>query len=695
MTTNTTGVSWREEQDAEGILWLTLDRPNASVNTLGTVVLEELDAILGRLAAKPPRGLVVRSGKPSGFVLGADVKEFTTLSSIEEARELVLRGHRVLAALEALRCPSVALIEGFALGGGLELALACRYRVALDDDRLALGLPEVLLGIHPGFGGTVRAVRVLGAPVALDLMLTGRSIKGAKTKTLGLVDALAADRGACEQAARDLIARNPGARRPALAARLMSASWVRPFLKPRLLAQVARKARREHYPAPYAIIDLWVRCGAKGDAAYAAEAESIATLAATPTAHNLIRVFMLQDALKSRGKSAEVVQRVHVIGAGVMGADIAALCARRGLQVTLQDRELSLVDKALVRITREFEQRIRDPIKRAAALSRLAADAAGSGIGAADVIVEAIIEDVVAKRTLYAALEPQLKPGAIIATNTSSIQLEELAPALADPTRLVGLHFFNPVALMPLVEIVHGSQTSAITMERVTALARKLDKLPLPCRSAPGFIVNRVLVPYLQEAMHAAEGGFSLDDIDRAATDFGMPVGPVELSDMVGLDVCRHVGSIVAQQLGKPLPDFSAIDAKLASGQMGRKSGRGFYEWRDGKVVRDDSTRQAFPGVTRLPDARARADLQDRLLLALVNECVAVWREQLVESEDLVDAGVIFGSGFAPFRGGPLHYARNRGLAVCTARLQELAETYGDRFTPDAGWALLSQTPKN
>lgn len=695
MTTNTTGASWREDQDAAGILWLTLDRPNASVNTLGSAVLEELGEILRRLAAQPPRGLVIRSGKSSGFVLGADVKEFTTLASIEEARALVLRGHRVLAALEALRCPSVALIEGFALGGGLELALACRYRVALDDDRLALGLPEVLLGIHPGFGGTVRAVRLLGAPVALDLMLTGRSIKGAKTKALGLVDALGADRGACEQAVRDLIVRNPGARRPALAARLMSASLVRPFLKSRLLAQVARKARREHYPAPYAIIDLWVRCGAKGDAAYTAEAESIAALAATPTAHNLIRVFMLQDALKSRGKSAESGQRVHVIGAGVMGADIAALCARRGLQVTLQDREVSLLEKALARITADFEQRIRDPLKRAATLARLAADAAGRGIGEADVIIEAIIEDVTAKRSLYAALEPQLKPGAIIATNTSSIRLEDLAPALAESARLVGLHFFNPVALMPLVEIVQGSQTSAVTMERVTALARKLDKLPLPCRSAPGFIVNRVLVPYLQEAMHAAEGGFSLDDIDRAATDFGMPVGPVELSDMVGLDVCRHVGGIVAQQLGKPLPDFSVIDAKLARGQTGRKSGRGFYEWRNGKVVRDESTRQPFPGVTAAPDARARADLQDRLLLALVNECVAVWRERLVESEELVDAGVIFGSGFAPFRGGPLHYARSRGLADCAARLQELAAIYGDRFTPDAGWALLSAAPKN
>lgn len=688
-------ASWREERDADGIVWLTLDRPGVSVNTLATPVLEELGVIVARLATQVPRGLILRSGKSSGFVLGADVKEFTALTSIEEARALVLRGQGVLAALEALPCPTVALIEGFALGGGLELALACRYRVALEDDRLALGLPEVLLGIHPGFGGTVRAVRILGAAVALDLMLTGRSIRGRKAKTLGLVDGLSADRAGCERIARELIARKPAVHRPSLAARLMSAAPIRPFVKPRLIAQVARKVRREHYPAPYAIIDLWARCGAKGDAAYAAEAASIASLAATPTAHNLIRVFMLQDALKSRGKTADAPRHVHVIGAGVMGADIAALCARRGLQVTLQDRAASFVEQAMVRLARDFEQKIREPEKRAATLARLTADTAGQGIAEADVVIEAIIEDVAAKRALYAALEPQLKPGAIIATNTSSIRLEDLSSALGEPGRLVGLHFFNPVASMPLVEIVQGAQTTADTLERAMAIARKLDKLPLPCRSAPGFVVNRVLVPYLQEAMHAAECGFTLDEIDRAATDFGMPVGPVELSDMVGLDVCRHVGGIVAQQLGRAPPDFSALDAKLAAGHAGRKSGQGFYAWKDGKVVRDDASRRPLPGVTRIPDAQDRADLQDRLLLALVNECVAVFREGLVESADLVDAGVIFGSGFAPFRGGPLHYARNRGTVACEQRLRELAARYGDRFMPDAGWSQLHSSPKN
>lgn len=683
-------ASWREETDAAGILWLTLDRPHQSVNTLASPVLEELAAILSRCAVKPPKGVVVRSGKKSGFVVGADVKEFTTLKTLEEARALVQRGHRTLDALESLPCPTVALIEGSALGGGLELALACRYRVGIDDDRLVLGLPEVLLGIHPGFGGTVRAVRTIGALAALELMLTGRNVKGRKTRELGLIDRLAKDEPAAVSAARDLIASDPGARRASFAARLLSLAPLRPLVRRKLIAQVSRKVRREHYPAPYAIIDLWARYGARGARAFAAEADSIAALAATPTARNLIRVFMLQDALKAQSKDgAAALGRIHVIGAGVMGADIAALCAVRGLEVTLQDREQIFIDQALVRVRADLEKKMRDPEKRAAAIARLCGDLAGAGVGDADIVIEAIVEDVEAKRALYAAIEPRLKAGALLATNTSSIRLETLASGLDDPSRLVGVHFFNPVAQMPLVEIVHTPLTSATSIATAIAFARKLDKLPLPCRSAPGFVVNRVLAPYMQEAMHAAREGFSADEIDRAATDFGMPVGPVELSDMVGLDVCRHVGEIVSRELGRPQPDFSVLDAKLAAGQRGRKSGGGFYLWRDGKVVRDASTRVPMPGVATTPDPRARADLQDRLALIFVNECVAVWREGLVGSADLVDAGVIFGSGFAPFRGGPLHYARERGFEACKRRLQELASRYGERFTPDAGWMQL------
>lgn len=682
--------AWHQTTDALGIVWLTLDKPGVSVNTLSSPVLDELGAHLARLTADPPKGLVLRSAKASGFVLGADVKEFTTLRSLDEARALVLRGHRVLAALESLPCPTVALIEGFALGGGLELALACRYRVALDDERLSLGLPEVLLGIHPGFGGTVRAVRTLGAPVALDLMLTGRNVKGKKTLQLGLVDRLCDSRQACCDAAIALVQQDPGAHRPPLSKRILSLAALRPFVRRQVESQVARRVRRDHYPSPYAIIDLWAKYGAHGDAAYAGEADSIAALAATPTAHNLIRVFMLQDALKAQGKqSVAAPQRVHVIGAGVMGADIAAWCALRGLEVTLQDREQKFIDDALLRVADLFEKRAKDPGKRAVARARLRGDLAGDGVATADVVIEAIVENADIKRALYTALEPRLKAGAVLATNTSSIQLEELARDLRNPSRLVGLHFFNPVAQMPLVEVIHTASTNPESMNAAIVLARKLDKLPLPCRSSPGFLVNRVLVPYMQEAMHAAQDGFSFDEIDQAAKDYGMPVGPVELSDMVGLDVCRHVGAIVSRALGRPPPDFSALDSLIASGQLGRKTGHGFYRWERNKVVRDALTHAPLPSVAQRPDETARADLQDRLALSLANECVAALREGIVESADLLDAGIIFGSGFAPFRGGPLHDARRRGIDECTRRLTELTRRYGDRFTPDAGWSLL------
>ncbi|MBM4191866.1 MAG: hypothetical protein FJ196_02190 [Gammaproteobacteria bacterium] len=682
---------WHEETDAEGVVWLTLDKPDASVNTLSSSVLRELGAIVASLKRRLPRGVVLQSVKTSGFVLGADVKEFTTLRSVDEVRALVEHGHRVLLDLESLPCPSVALIEGFALGGGLELALACRYRVGVNDDRLTLGFPEVRLGIHPGFGGTVRAVRTIGSLAALDLMLTGRNIKGAKTLSLGLVDRLAINRELAINLCRDLIKKNPGMHRPILVQRLASLRVARLLLRSRIEAQVARKVRKAHYPAPYAIIDLWARYGGKGPAAYSAEADSIASLAATSTARNLIRVFMLQDALKSQGKKVadQLLKRVHVVGAGVMGADIAAWCAFRGLDVTLQDLEQHFVDSGLARARRFLDKKIKDPTNRAVVATRLRSDFDGAGVADADIVLEAIIENAEAKRLLYVMLEPKMKASAILATNTSSIPLDQLSSVLADPSRLVGLHFFNPVALMPLVEVVHTEVTSSASIECATALARKIDKLPLPCRSAPGFLVNRVLARYMQEAIQAAQDGFSFDEIDKVATDFGMPVGPVELSDMVGLDVCRNVGGIVNQALGRPLPDTSVLDVKISEKNLGRKTDRGFYRWSNGRVVRDSSTAAPLAGVTRQPDATAKADLQDRLILSLLNECVAVLREGIVESQDMVDAGVIFGSGFAPFRGGPLQEAITRGADECVRRLEELATRYGERFNPDAAWSRL------
>jgi 3-hydroxyacyl-CoA dehydrogenase / enoyl-CoA hydratase / 3-hydroxybutyryl-CoA epimerase len=668
--------------DADEIGWLKIDKPGSSANTLGRAVLLELQQVIAAAEARTLRGLVLHSAKASGFIAGADIREIMTLAGDARAVELIELGQRIYSRLEALPYPTVAAMHGYALGGGLELALACRYRIAVGDSKLALGLPEVQLGLHPGFGGTVRSVRLLGVRAAMKLMLTGRSVRAGQALKLGLVDRLVAAREELQAAARQIIRDAPPPRRAAALERVLSWPGVRALLRPALLRQVKAQARPEHYPAPYAIIDLWSKYGAHGAAAMRAEARSFAQLLGSDSARNLIRVFLLQDRLKAlAGKSAAAIERVHVIGAGVMGGDIAAWCALRGLQVTLQDRELSLIEPALARATALYAKRLSSPAERDAAAGRLSADVAGAGVAAADIVIEAIFEDLQAKQALYAAAEPRLKPGAVLATNTSSLTLESLAGTLADPGRLVGLHFFNPVPQMPLVEVVHFPPTRPAVLASAMAFTRRIDKLPLPCRSSPGFLVNRVLFPYLFEALHAAGEGIAFNAIDRAAIEFGMPMGPMELSDVVGLDVLLHVGEIVTRELHQQAPAYvERVRALVQERKLGRKSGQGFYAWRDGKVVR--------------PPERAAApeDLADRLILALVNECVACLREAIVEDADLIDAGVIFGTGFAPFRGGPLAYARGRGIQACVARLTALAERYGARFRPDAGWAALADT---
>ncbi|MEY4761967.1 MAG: hypothetical protein RLZZ200_1823 [Pseudomonadota bacterium] len=668
--------AWSCHTDAGGVAILSLDVPDRSANTLSAAVLDELGERLAELERHPPRGLVIRSAKPGGFIAGADIHEFTTLGSESEVLRVVRSGQALFDRIEALPCPTVALLQGFALGGGLELALACRYRVGVDDGRLALGLPEVQLGIHPGYGGTVRLVRLIGVRPAMDLMLTGRTVRGAKALRRGLVDRLVAA-GEAEAACLKLLDNPPAAHRAPFLERLLSLAPARRALRGMLVAQVAKRARRDHYPAPFAIVDLWVKHGAKGPAAYEAEARSIASLFDHDTTRNLVRVFQLQDRLKSlKGAGAESVRRVHVMGAGVMGGDIAAWCALRGFEVTLQDRSLAQIEPALSRARELFERRIHDTGERTAAASRLRADVEGAGVTEADVLIEAIFEDLATKHALFQSVEPRLKPGALLATNTSSLTLESIASVLRQPGRLVGLHFFNPVSQMPLVEVIHSAATDRTAVDLALAFTRRLDRLPLPCRSAPGFLVNRVLAPYLLEAMIAVEEGIAPEVVDAVAKDFGMPMGPIELADVVGLDVCRHVGDIVIAQTGRgpPMP-LSRIEGLIAARRLGRKSGAGFYVWQDGKPQRRAATASQAP-----------KDLCDRLLLALLNEAQSALREGLVDDADLVDAGLIFGAGFAPFRGGPMAWAEKEGRESVIRRLEALAATAGRRFAPDPGW---------
>ena len=669
--------TWSLEIDADRIAWLVCDTPGASTNVLSAPVLRDLAAQLEEIAAKPAAGVVIRSAKTSGFIAGADIKEFLKIRTPEEGYELVRAGQTVLQALEYLPCPSVAALHGFALGGGLELALACTYRVGADDAKLSLGLPEVLLGIHPGFGGTVRAVRLIGVRPALDLMLKGKPYKGSRALAAGLIDELVPPSELLERAKARLLHSPPKAMAP-FVDKLLNLGPARPFIARQAASALRNSVRRDQYPAPYAILDLWQRYGAAGAESYEAEARSISDLMCTPTSRNLVRVFMLQDRLKSLGgKSPAEFRHVHVVGAGVMGGDIAAWSAFRGMTVSLQDRTAELIQPAMDRAKAFFDKRLKDPAAAAAAFARLKMDVNGDSVGDSDVVIEAIFENADAKRALYAELEPKLKPNAILATNTSSIEIETLSEGLKDPSRLVGIHFFNPVAQLQLVEIVRGAGTQPQAVQNALQFTRKLDKLPLPCKSAPGFVVNRILTPYVNEALFALESGIPAAVIDRAGKAFGMPMGPIELTDVVGLDVSLHVGRVLAGALQRRVPDI--LVKRVEQKKLGRKSGEGFYVWRDGKPVKPDSAQFAIP-----------ADLEDRLILPMLNEAVACLREGVIEDADLLDAGAIFATGFAPFRGGPLHYAAERGVANVTARLEELARRYGERFRPDPGWQRFS-----
>jgi 3-hydroxyacyl-CoA dehydrogenase/enoyl-CoA hydratase/3-hydroxybutyryl-CoA epimerase len=670
-------VHWKFDQRSDGFLILTLDRADESVNALSRAVIDELDAMLERIALEPPKGIVIRSGKPAGFIPGADIKGFEEIEAKGLVEDWIRRGQLVYQRLAELRCPTVAAIHGHCLGGGTELALACRYRVASNDASTRIGLPEVKLGIYPGWGGSVRLPRLVGAPAAFDMMLTQRNLSAAAARAIGLVDKVV-EPSMLLDAAIGLLQR--GYVRP-LKQRLLawsSNTWpARQLLAPQMVKQVSRKARKEHYPAPFALVSTWQRSGGLPmHAALKAEARSVVKLAQTPTARNLVRVFFLMERLKSLGgKESSGISHVHVVGAGVMGGDIAAWCALRGFTVTLQDRELQYVQPALDRAAKLFEKKLKDADKRAATSARLVADVEGAGVAKADLIIEAIFENLEAKRALYARLEETMKPDVLLVSNTSSIPLTELRANLRKQSNFAGLHYFNPVALMPLVEIVRHDFMLPDMERRLASFCRAIDKLPVPVAGTPGFLVNRILAPYMQEAIVCYSEGIPGAVIDKAALKFGMPMGPIELVDTVGLDVAASVGKIMADFHGQPLPDVF----KVEPGKRGKKDGQGLYKWENERAVKPE-----VPAGYEVP-----ADLEDRLILSMLNEAVSCLHDGVVADADLLDAGVIFGTGFAPFRGGPIQHIRSVGAAGLKARLEQLAARYGNRFAPRPGWDAL------
>lgn len=666
---------WKTSVDDGGIVTLTLDRAGSSVNAISRSVLDELGQIVERLAIEKPAGVIVHSAKPNGFAVGADIKEFVGYAAQGSVLENIENGQHVYEQLARLPCPTVAAVHGACMGGGTELILACRQRIAADDEKTRIGLPEVMLGIHPGWGGTARLPRLIGATDALPVMLTGKALSARRAQSLGVVDRLAPPSELLAEAR--VLLRRPHARPLAQRAKAWATNlWpVRQVLAPMVVKQTAAKVRKEHYPAPFALIEVWRRGGPSIQQRLRLEARSVAKLADTPTARNLIRIFLLQERLKNQGAGVEhQIKHVHVVGAGVMGGDIAAWCALKGFEVTLQDREMKYIQPALDRARQTYEKKLKAAEKVQAAQQRLRADVEGKGVATADLAIEAIYENAEAKKSLYATIEPQFQADEILASNTSSIPLAELSDGLAHPGRFLGLHFFNPVAQMPLVEVVRHEGLDPAIEKRALAFCKALGKLPVAVKGTPGFLVNRILMPYLLESLRLYSEGVPGPVLDREAKKFGMPMGPIELADTVGLDVCVSVGKELAPFLGLELPP--GIEDKLEAGKRGKKDGQGLYIWQEGKPQKPEVD----------PDYVPPADVQQRMILPMVNEAVACLADGVVDDPDLLDAGVIFGTGFAPFRGGPLAYVRSEGAARIQKNLEQLARQHGERFKPKQGW---------
>lgn len=670
----TTLTHWKIEHDEQGILWAGLDRNDSSANTINDEVLEQLQWIIEQASTDKAKGLIIHSLKQKGFIAGADISHFSKFTESEQVITFLEKGQTVLNNLEALTVPTVAMIDGFCMGGGLELALACDYRLATDEEHTRLGLPEVLLGIHPGWGGTARLPKLIGGFDAVSkVILTGRGFRAKAAKKLGFIDDAVPVRQ-LRKAAIQFVLKKPAKHQASLTQSLTNKGFVRKGLASVIRKNLAKKVNTSHYPAFKAIVDLWEKEGGISKQAQQAEIDSIAKLISQDqTSKNLVRAYFLREQMKAFAKESDFkAQSVHVVGAGVMGGDIAAWCALKGLTVTLQDRNLEAIAPAIARAYKLFKKKLKKTRLVQAAMDRLIPDIHGNGIKRADVIIEAIFENLEAKQTLFKNLEQQAKPEAILATNTSSIPLDEINTVLDKPERLIGIHFFNPVAKMELVEVVQGKVSDSEILKKAYSFVGQISRLTLPVKSSPGFLVNRVLMPYLIECVALLEDGYSGEVIDKAAKNFGMMMGPVELADTVGLDVCLAVAENLTKHYGGKVPqrlyDF------VQDGRLGKKSGQGFYKYdKKGKPIKEkvESTNDDT--------------VANRLILRMVNEAAACLREEVVATSDLLDAGMIFGSGFAPFRGGPMQYAHSYGEGKLNALFKQLEDLYGSRFKADEG----------
>jgi len=642
---------WKLKKDIDNVLWLSIDRADESANSLSMEVLNELGLIVDQLETDAPAGLVLQSGKPGSFIVGADVREFDAYDDAEMASDGITQVHRLFNRIEALAFPKVVIIDGYCLGGGIELSLCFDYRIASNVDHTRLGFPEIKLGIYPGFGGSARSIQQAGASNAMQLMLSSRNLRPGAARSMGLVDELVGPHGSLRWAARRAIKQRRKSKQPGQLTRLQNIGPARTIMARMMRKKVAAKANPKHYPAPFELIEAFEKYGDDPQRMMAEESERVGKLITGDTSKSLRRVFFLMERLKSIARQTEIkVRRVHVVGAGVMGGDIAAWCALQGMEVTLQDRGMEYIEPALKRAKTLFSKKLRDRSKVASAMGRLIADVEGKGVSKADVIIEAIFENVEAKRELFADIESRMKKDAVLATNTSAIPLAEIASALKNPERLIGIHFFNPVAKMPLVEVVYDEHSDPKQVAKGSAFCGAINRFPLPVKSTPGFLVNRVLSGYMARAMTLhLERQIPIEVLDQAAKSFGMPMGPVELADTVGLDVCFQVVTMLGGESTKK--EAALLQEKVDAGHLGRKSGKGFYVWEKGKPVHKDNETGHY----------AIEEITTTLMQPYFDACEAALADGIVEDADVLDAGMIFGTGFAPFRGGPLHYLKNKG----------------------------------
>ncbi len=669
---------WRCEWDEDHYATVFFEAADRSVNVLSREALDELSEVTQQLQAEAPSGVILGTRPGRAFAVGADVHEIARLQSRRDALELLQHGQEVFEQWQSLECPTVAAIRGYCLGGGMELALACDYRVAERNPDSRLGLPEVRLGIHPGYGGTVRLPEVIGDLAALKLIVTGKTIGPSAAAAMNLVDATVASRH-LHRAARKFLKEQPTPRRAQRWKRIPHLTPLRNPVAYFYRRRITAKVPRRHYPAPHSFLEHWQCMSADPTAALRAEARSVAALFEAPQTRQLVRIFGLREALRQQfadtpGPESAKITHVHVVGAGVMGGDIAAWCAAKGLRVTLQDTEM----RSLANAVRRAHKSLGPDASRS--LDLLHPDPEGVGVQSADVVLEAISEDQDAKQALHRILEAQMRPEALLATNTSSLPLAPLASTLEDPTRLVGVHFFNPVRRIPLVEVIHHNAEQEAWLQRAGSFVQRIDRLPVSVRSVPGFLVNRILMPYLLEAVYLLEEGVSATTIDQAAVEFGMPQGPLELADHIGLDICAGTGAVLAEAYQMKLPD--TLHKHVEAGHLGVKTGRGFYVWPKRK------RRHVF-------SKKPPPDCVDRLILSMVRAAVHCLHEKVMDQADLIDASMIFATGFAPHLGGPLQMVRTAGAVNMHKRLEQLTQHYGHRFAPGEGWDTeqLRETP--